>query len=73
MLGLSRSMGNRARSTRWKRFQKTAEMTFWGDKPNGSSLPPEGGKEGKIKKEKIHRAGIISLLEGEGRDEGRGG
>ena len=34
-------MGNReerAGLAMWKRFQKTAEMTFWGDKPNGSGL-----------------------------------
>ena len=50
-LNISFSMGNRMRSTGWKRFQKTVEMTFWGDKPNGSKLrsAPEGEKK------KIHR------------------
>ena len=47
-------MGNRARSARWKRFKKTEEMTFWGDKPNGASL--RRVKEQK-KTTKIHRAG----------------
>ena len=50
-------MGNRARSTRWKRFQKTAEMTFWGDKPNGSSLPPEGRK-GRSRRRRFTEPGL---------------
>ena len=58
-------MGNReerAGLAMWKRFQKTAEMTFRGDKPNGSgtlkrrrrftepglSYPPREGEENTL-------------------------
>ena len=54
-------MGNReerAGLAMWKRFQKTAEMTFWGDKPNGSGLK---------RRRRRFRARIVLPSEGRGR------